>query len=1103
MASLSLEQRRAIVFGAQPLYQRVAGFAARSSVDEDAPISQEANATLQSWSQVFAPGDRQAFLRRLSWDGLDWTTVARALSAGDLSASDVDSREPDWTEWLDRTLDAAGTLLRELDRGPAFEAGYFEPDEEPPFIELAIPALRAARSALDRVCPDAFSQFAGPAQQALERQLLKELAVFGERTVFELFRQVTSETPTSSASSEAQVREDRKYREFVRSMLDDGLTALFVAYPVLARVTARLMEKWVESTSDLSRRLEADRPEIVRHFAGGVDLGAVASIAPALSDPHNGRRRVAALTFDSGLRLIYKPRTVGVEKALSDFLEWTNVQGVQPQRVLKVIERTAYGWVEFAEHEAFTGIDEVRRYYRQAGSLAAIAHLLGATDLHMENVVATRRGPVLVDPESILQPGRPRAQDPRPGSGVKPPAGPPCVATGLITFAEGGADGGRYETGGLRGTGLRGTARARRVWKGIRSDALHFKDEHEFQAPSANRVVLDGVVQRLEDYQDELIEGFTSAYRQLAAKAGEVTAPGGPLAGFAGRQVRILFRPTNQYAVVQDVLAAPKYQASGVTRTYGFDALARPFALDQTRPVAWPLAIAEREALERLDIPHFTVGADDIVLRAGDRVIGDRFFARPGLDVARERVLGMSEADLQFQLAWIARSLAESATSHFHIEPVFPSPSGKSDAEDLTRLHVSLAEWIGREFLDRAVRTGESLTWTLQPPGVTPVGAEAHYLDGGSLGPALFLSALAQVTGDRSWAEAARLASAAASAFAARSDLRAAIAGTPLGIGGGLGSLIYGLLWIGKLLGDDSYIDLAARVARSLEPADTGSDRDTDVLGGSAGAILALLALQNEIGGPFLDRASAYGEHLIAAQVHTHWGSNWLSRDGRLLSGFAHGAAGIAYSLIRLFEATGKRTYLEAALRGHRYERAVFSPLHRNWPLIRSAGHLPGNVAVVMTAWCHGAPGIGLARALVRDTVIGDDPEVAGEIDVALTTTAALPGNPGDHLCCGNIGRCEVLLTAGRRLARQSAIDAATALATRVEQQVLRRQRFQFVASGYEYIVFDATFFHGLSGIGYQLLRLAAPSDLPSVMAFEGPVTARAEVAAIGTEVRA
>ena len=68
MASLSLDERRAIIFGATSVYQRVAAFAAQttSTPDAEAAIRQDANTTLQNWSRVYAPGDRDAFLRRLT-----------------------------------------------------------------------------------------------------------------------------------------------------------------------------------------------------------------------------------------------------------------------------------------------------------------------------------------------------------------------------------------------------------------------------------------------------------------------------------------------------------------------------------------------------------------------------------------------------------------------------------------------------------------------------------------------------------------------------------------------------------------------------------------------------------------------------------------------------------------------------------------------------------------------------------------------------------------------------------------------------------------------------------------------------------------------------
>src|SRR5262245_58442373 len=107
--------------------------------------------------------------------------------------------------------------------------------------------------------------------------------------------------------------------------------------------------------------------------------------------------------------------------------------------------------------------------------------------------------------------------------------------------------------------------------------------------------------------------------------------------------------------------------------------MARPFSMDRAQPVAWPVAIEEREALENLDIPHFAVAAGETAVRAADRLIGDRFFSKPGLDMARDRFNRLSEPDLAVQLEWIERSLSESQASQFHVAPPRVPPDTASE----------------------------------------------------------------------------------------------------------------------------------------------------------------------------------------------------------------------------------------------------------------------------------------------------------------------------------------------------------------------------------------------------------------------------------------
>jgi type 2 lantibiotic biosynthesis protein LanM len=1079
MASLTPEERRAILVRAATIYERVAETPAGENASDRpaAPSPPDVSAALRAWNQAFSPGNAPAFLRRLGWDGLSWNACIGALTSEPLDGSAAQ----DWTCALDLVLEQARNVFVDVSAGALAEIGWLAGDNEPPFVELLVPVSRAARARLDRLQPGVLDRFSGGAQRTLEIQLLRELSPLTERALFQLFEQSTG----GQSPADGQPPGDARYRAFVLSMLDGGISTLFLAYPVLARAASRLVDTWVATTHELARRLESDRAEIARQFFDGTDPGNVAAIKPGLSDPHHGRRRVSVLTFASGVRLVYKPRDVGLERALSDFVEWANQRGLHPtQRQPLVLERMGYGWIEFVQRHDFGTTGEVAEYYRRAGGLVAIAHLLGGADLHMENIVATAQGPAIVDAESLLQPSRTSTGSMPADHGPVTPD--PCVATGMVSFAEVGAGGERFETGGLRGEGFRGSSRPRRTWEHVRTDALRFSTGQEFFAPSENRVLRDGAVQKPEEFGREMAQGYAATHRFFAAVRDEVLASRGPLSGFSGRRARVMFRATNQYASLQDVLAAPKYQAGGVARSAAMDILARPFASEPSKPVAWPLVVEERLALERFDIPHFTTGTDDAVVYAGDRPVEGRFFVTPGLELVRRRFERLSEDDLDVQLAWLARSLSESATSRFRTPLSLPAASSTSEEPDRDRQALALATWIGHELLARATESDDVLTWTLNQPGTMVTTAEAHFLYAGSLGPAVFLAALGRVSGDGSWTDAARRAALPARRLTERADLGRCTGGEPIGAGSGLMSLAYGLSLVGAFAGDQSYDEAAARVLNLIDDARITNDRYLDILSGSAGAILAALALPRNINRRVLDVAAACGEHLVARQLHTHWGSNWPSHDGRLLAGFGHGAAGIAYALVRLYEATGAGAFKDAALRAHRYERAVFSPLQKNWPVVRSAGHLPGNVSVAMTAWCHGAPGIALARALVSGIVGAEDPEIAGELEVALTSTAVLDTSGSDHVCCGNLGRAGVLLTAGRALGRQGIVEAARTIASGVQKQAVERGRFQLVSNGFEHLVFDAGFFQGLSGIGYELLRMAAPSRLPSVLAFEG-----------------
>jgi lantibiotic modifying enzyme len=135
-----------------------------------------------------------------------------------------------------------------------------------------------------------------------------------------------------------------------------------------------------------------------------------------------------------------------------------------------------------------------------------------------------------------------------------------------------------------------------------------------------------------------------------------------------------------------------------------------------------------------------------------------------------------------------------------------------------------------------------------------------------------------------------------------------------------------------------------------------------------------------------------------------------------------------------------------------------------------------------VTRWCHGAAGIGLARVAGLGGL--DTEAIRHDLDVALQTTERVGVQGVDHLCCGTMGRVDVLLTAARRLGRASWLEAAQ----RLTAGVLERARCTGAFQLYPNVpsdVYNPSFFRGMAGIGYGLLRVAEPDALPCVLIWE------------------
>jgi lantibiotic modifying enzyme len=134
-----------------------------------------------------------------------------------------------------------------------------------------------------------------------------------------------------------------------------------------------------------------------------------------------------------------------------------------------------------------------------------------------------------------------------------------------------------------------------------------------------------------------------------------------------------------------------------------------------------------------------------------------------------------------------------------------------------------------------------------------------------------------------------------------------------------------------------------------------------------------------------------------------------------------------------------------------------------------------------MCAWCHGAPGVGIARVAGLPHL--DDPTVREEIAVAVETTRAQGFGDNHSLCHGDLGNLDFLLSAARALDDRELLSEVYRSAAGVIRSIEERGWLFGLPGNVE----TPGLMVGLAGIAYGLARLAAPDRLPSILAAAPP----------------
>ncbi|WP_342715402.1 type 2 lanthipeptide synthetase LanM family protein [Bacillus paramycoides] len=867
---------------------------------------------------------------------------------------------------------------------------------------------------------------------------------------------------------------ESRYNYFNEVMLKDidFITDILTAYPVLARLLVEKTESYINSHTEALTRYIKDYPLIVQQFGiEGLDL---IDIESNHGDSHKNGRTVIIFKYNNEKKLVYKPRSMSVDEHFNDLLEWINCKERKFDfKAPKTKNCGIYGWQEFIDHKPCENLEQVELFYYRQGGYLALLYLLRSKDFHHENLIAHGSHPVLIDLETLFD-NVIRFQDYDPIlDDISSDYHDSVLGSAMLPFNFAKRKGMDLDFSAL------GTIEEGEIAEFSKNYSIDNENTDEIRLievpvvaeKKANLPVYNNNSIHSDKYIKIIESGFRTLYTFFLRNKKQLTSITGPIYKFKNDEIRHVFRGTNLYTNFIACGTHPDYLQDGLSRNRLFDIL----WIDVKNEERYrKFTHSECNDLLNQDVPYFTFefGGRDLKNSKGDVITN--FYNKTSLSLVLERCKELSLNDCRRQQRYIRMSLStlnkdrgEGMTK--------PTPGGEGDFE-----HIA--------FLEEATKIGEEIANHIKNPkhegkinnfamsidknsengGVNLSPLDEGIYDG-LAGLALFFAQLAYEINDDSYKKLAEDIfdySHKISDYNMKKNNISAYTG--------LGGIVYTAAYFHLLWGDNKYKKIVFEYLKLIDDR-IGSSPSHDYLTGEAGALLLCLRIyKNFSHKEALLTAIRCGEYLFKS----------LSIEGEienLLAGMSHGASGYAWPLMLLGYETGDNKFISIANSLIKYENTLFDKESRNWIDLRP------NVKAKTNSfyWCHGAPGIALARghmlSLVSDQNFGQH-TLKEDLQIAIETTLENGFHSNHCLCHGDLGNIDILLT----IAKNGSDKELLKKVLNKGYGILEQGKKMGWMNGIDKRSEMYGFMLGLSGIGFELLRLWNP-NIPSVLDLELP----------------
>lgn len=771
-----------------------------------------------------------------------------------------------------------------------------------------------------------------------------------------------------------------EYEYYQRNVLnnDEYIGNLCNQYPVMEDLILYQIYQFVEYLYEIQNALKMDKEIIQKKFCNNEKFNRVSDIMMNLSDPHRKGKTVAKIDLDNGYSIIYKPHNLRKEIFMNEIYQVFMENSSFRFEILEVIDREAYGWEKYIETKECDTEDGVKRYFERMGFLLFICYLFGATDIHCENIIASGEFPILIDLETI--PGVVLQKLPRTAEEcVDRKISNSVMRTGILPTMVWGKNGEGVIVSALgNSTKMKTPFKLPYVINEFSSDIQVVYAQKDISIKGSLPVFQGNIIGSVA-YSDQICYGFEEAYRlymHLQMKLEPM------IKNMLEQKGRFIFRHTQQYSMYLNISFYPQFLKSWNDRHYFFENL-------NEHKEYIELYQYEKMALIKMNIPIF-----EIDVKNGNIYNGElKRYALKNFTIDKDyfEMHHLCESDLVYQKKCIKLSLDMLMERRL---PEIPIDKEQKDMICKEKIVTTIADYI----CSSAVVFKEDIswdniifydnnTWKLAPIGLN--------LYDGVGGIAIFLASVNRKYPSEQYEKTLKLIQSKLFHYTDGNGFSVKNLRTKdSGILNGEGSIIYTYLLLYKITGDRKFLFYAEKHFFKYEEIVMQCE-NPDYLSGSAGAIIVLIKLYTETNNrKYLDAAQILGENIwkMAKKQKEGYG---IVRDDNIppLAGMSHGTSGYIMAYAYLYEKIPSMEYYERIMALLIYENSLFDQKTGNWRDFRKV-----EVDKNTMAWCHGAPGIALARLKLSNIeVFKDKREI--EADIVKCLHAFESSRKNDSLC--------------------------------------------------------------------------------------------------------